>query len=467
MTGSKGRLLVVDDEYLQRWALKQRLNQWDYEVIEAGDSPAALEVLSTELPDLVLLDLRLGETSGLDLLRRFKAIDPSVVVIMITAHGALDDAVSAFRLGLFDFMSKPVDFDALRSMIRHALEARSLRTEVRRLRDRDRTVPGGIVGESGELLAALRTMRKVAESGATTILLQGESGTGKDLFAKAIHDSSPRADGRFVAVNCAALPDMLLESELFGHEKGAFTDARAVKKGLFETANGGTLYLDEISELKLGLQAKLLRVIETLTFRRVGSVRDASADVRIVAASNRRLYDAVDRGEFRPDLFYRLGVIQLDLPALRDRRSDIPLLIDHFIREYNLKLRKSIRGVTPDALKALANYRWPGNVRELKNAIERAMILEEGDQIGLSYLALPDVTAGAANVTSNVVVPGNGLSLDAVEETLVRNAMIRAGGNQSKAARMLDVGRDALRYKLKKFGITQSGSQPGSEGLES
>jgi DNA-binding NtrC family response regulator len=466
MNGSKGRLLVVDDEYLQRWALKQRLTQWDYEVFEAADSPAALEVLSTELPDVVLLDLRIGETSGLDLLRRFKAIDPSVVVIMITAHGALDDAVNAFRLGLFDFMSKPVDFDALRSMIRHALEARSLRAEVRRLRERDCTVPDGIVGESPQLLAALRTMRKVAESGATTILLQGESGTGKDLFAKAIHDSSPRADAPFVAVNCAALPDMLLESELFGHEKGAFTDARAVKKGLFETANGGTLYLDEIGELKLGLQAKLLRAIETLTFRRVGSVRDASADVRIVAASNRRLQEAVDRGEFRPDLFYRLGVIQLELPALRDRRSDIPLLIDHFIREYNLKLRKSIRGVTPEAMELFASYDWPGNIRELKNAIERAMILEDGNEIGPTFLALPTPAATVPRSAPNVLVPASGLSLDAVEETVVRNAMIRAGWNQSKAARLLDVGRDALRYKLKKFGITSSGSQPDDKGPE-
>lgn len=460
----KGRILIVDDETLQRWAMNQRLTKWGYEVLEAAEPGAALEIFSSELPDIVLLDLRIGQASGIDLLRRFKAGDPSAVIIMITAHGALDDAVNAFRLGLFDFMSKPVDFDALRSMIRHGLEARSLRAELRRWRERDASAPHGIVGKSEELQNVLRTMRKVAASGATTILLQGESGTGKDLFAKAIHYGSPRAEGPFIAVNCAALPDTLLESELFGHEKGAFTDARGVKKGLFETADGGTLYLDEISELKLGLQAKLLRVIETLTFRRIGSVRDLSVDVRIVAASNRPLDVAVERGEFRADLFYRLSVIDLSLPALRDRPGDIPILVDHFINEYNGKLKKSIRGASPAAIEALATYRWPGNVRELKNAIERAMILEEGDEIGTEFLALP--AAAAPRAIGDAPSPADGLTLDAVEEMFVRNAMARAGGNQSKAARLLDIGRDALRYKLKKFGIAAPEALPGGETLE-
>ncbi len=448
----KPKILVVDDEHLQRWALQERLTAWGYDVIQAADAASAVDAFNAQLPDLVLLDLMLGADSGIDVLKQLKATDPSAVVIMVTAHGALDDAVSAFKMGLFDFVAKPIDFESFRMTVRYGLEARRLRAEVGRWRDDDRrSAVGAIIGESDALRRALQTGEKVAVSAATTVLLQGESGTGKDLFARAIHYGSPRADGPFVPVNCAALPEHLLESELFGHERGAFTDARALKKGLFEIADGGTVYLDEIGELKPGLQAKLLRVLETLSFRRVGGVRDITVDVRIIAASNRSLERAVEQQEFRADLYYRLGVIELHLPPLRDRPEDIPQLVEHFVAEITTRLRKPVDEVSPEAMRQLAAYAWPGNVRELRNAIERAVILEEGRRITTAHLHLGgERTAVQADAFT---LPAEGVSLDRVEETLVRQAMTRAGGNQTHAARLLGVGRDALRYKLKKFGI--------------
>ncbi len=402
----------------------------------------------------MLLDLRLPDQTGVEVLRQIKAIDGGAVVIMVTAHGDLSDAVEAFRLGLFDFLSKPLDFEALRVTLRFGLEARHLRAEVQRWRDSDRTTTGAtIIGQSKAMTQALALMRKAAASSTSVILLQGESGTGKDLFAKAIHYNSPVSAGPFVAVNCAALPETLLESELFGHERGAFTDARSLKKGMFELADGGTLYLDEVGELKLGLQAKLLRVIENLTFRRVGGVRDLKVEVRIVAASNRDLEEAVRKGEFRPDLFYRLSVIQLWLPPLRDRLEDIRLLADYFIKDFSVKLRKPAVGMTQEAMTAMLRYRWPGNVRELRNAIERAVLLEETPLVGTTYLPVNAPAAGREREAAGLqlALPPTGTSLEAVEEELVRQAMALAGSNQTRAARLLSISRDALRYKLKKF----------------
>ena len=456
---SRETILIVDDEPLQRWAVKKQLTAWGYDVVEAGDGHSAVEIYSAQMPDLALLDLKLPDQTGLDVLRQIKAVDPGVVAIMMTAHGTLEHAVAAFRIGLFDFLSKPLDFDALRVAIRYGLETRRLRAEVHRWRDSDRWTTGdAIVGHSQAIVEAAALMRKVAASGATNVLVTGESGTGKDLFAKAIHYASPRSAGPFIAVNCAAIPETLLESELFGHEKGAFTDARALKKGVFELADGGTLYLDEISELKLNLQAKLLRAVETFTFRRVGGTRDVSVDLRVIAATNRDLEQAVRDGHFREDLFYRLRVIELTLPPLRQHREDIRDLIDHFVREFNVKLRKAVAGVTPEAVRLLSEYSWPGNVRELKNAIERAMILEEGDRLTPTYLPVPieSIPHGpreGLRPLPGLKLPPEGASLEAVEEEIVRQAMSLAGGNQSGAARLLDISRDALRYKLKKFGM--------------
>ncbi len=447
------RILIVDDEHLQRWALRQQLARCGYEVIEASNASSALENYTAQLPDVVVLDLRLGADSGLDVLKGIRAFDPGAVVIMLTAHGALDAAVAAFKSGLFDFVTKPVDLEVLKLAIRNGIEARRLRTEVQRLREPERRqAESAIVGKSAAIRAAIEMIRKLAASGTRSVLLVGESGTGKDLFAKVLHYEGPHAAGPFVPVNCAAIPETLLESELFGYEKGAFTDARALKKGVFELADGGTLYLDEISELKPSLQAKLLRVLETLTFRRLGGTRDVSVDVRIIAATNCDIDAAVAAGCFRPDLLYRLRVIEMVLPALRTRKDDIPLLVDHFIRHFSQTLHKRLRGVTPEAMDLLMDYDWPGNVRELRNAIERAGILEESDLITAAYLPVQvRMPADPQMGRVQIRLPEGGLSLERVEDELVKQAIESTHGNQSEAARLLGIGRDALRYKLKRL----------------
>jgi DNA-binding NtrC family response regulator len=454
----RDRILIVDDDPLQRWAMTKHLSGWNYEVIDAVDGHSGIEAFTTHLPDLVLLDLQLPDQSGVDVLRQIRAIDPQAVVIMVTAHGGVPEAVAAFKLGVFDYLAKPLDFDALGVTLRYGLEARRLRTEVERLRAADRApADTTIVGSSRAIRDCVEMVGKLAASGATAVLLTGESGTGKDLMAKALHYQSARAGGPFVAVNCAAIPDNLMESELFGHEKGAFTDARSLKKGLFELADGGTLYLDEIGELKASLQAKMLRVLETLTFRRVGSTRDISVDVRVVAATNRNLDAAVEQGDFRQDLLYRLRVIEMTLPPLRERPEDIPVLVQHFLHEFSLKFHKPGLRIADATMDALQKYHWPGNVRELKNAIERAVILEDQSEIRTKYLPsqlqrAPQVphTNGAS---AGFVMPPGGVSLEKVEESLVRQAMTASGGNQTRAAQLLDISRDTLRYKLKKFEI--------------
>jgi DNA-binding NtrC family response regulator len=453
------RILVVDDDALHRWGVRNHLSEWGYNVDEAESRPAALDAFRSGSPDLILLDLRLGAESGLDVLRDLHEIDPDAAVIMISGQAEFEDAVEGFRLGLVDFFTKPVDFSALRVAIRYRLEARRLESEVRRSRTTDGPRERyGIIGDSEEIREALRLVEKVAANDSTTVLLQGESGTGKDVFAKAIHQASPRRDQPFLAVNCAALPDALLETELFGHERGAFTDARMLKRGVFELADGGTLYLDEIGELKLPLQAKLLRVLEDFSFRRVGGVQDITVDTRVIAASNRSLREMVAEGAFRADLFYRLSIIQIELPPLRERLEDIPRLVNHFVDLLAGKLRRSISRVTPQAMRVLEVYHWPGNVRELRNVLERAIILEDGDEITTKYLSMgPAADTGTAPGGSDlgvlVKLPVAGVSLEKVEEELLRQAMVLSAGNQTRAAKLLDISRDALRYKLKKFGI--------------
>jgi len=454
----KDRILIVDDDQLQRWAMAKQLTGWNYEAIEAEDGQTGLEAFASHMPDLVLLDLQLPDQTGVDVLRQIRTIDPHAVVIMVTAHGGVQDAVAAFKLGAFDYLSKPLDFDALGVTLRFGLEARHLRAEVERLRAVDREpADTTIVGESRPITECVKMLRKLATSGASTVLLTGESGTGKDLVAKALHYESPRSDRPFISVNCSAIPDTLMESELFGHEKGAFTDARFLKKGVFELADGGTLYLDEIGELKTSLQPKILRILETLTFRRVGGARDITVDVRVVAATNRDLDKAVGQGEFRQDLLYRLRVIEMTLPPLRDRREDIPALVHHFLRQFGLKFRKPGLQVSHEAMDAMMKYHWPGNVRELKNAIERAVILGDGEELRATYLpsqlTRAPAPAQAEEPSGGFTLPPGGVSLERVEESLVRQAMDQSGRNQTRAAQLLDISRDALRYKLKKFGI--------------
>ena len=472
---SEEKILIVDDEKLVRWSLVKKCQEWGYQTLEAEDGTAALHIAHRDSPDLVLLDVRLPDIDGVEVLKRLKEYGETRAVIMMTADPQLDDVKAAIKLGAYDFISKPLNFDELGVAIQNALEATRLRTEVESLRGevRRRTGYRDVVGVSEKMIELMNFVRKVASSEAITILIQGESGTGKDLIAKAIHYQSVRQDKPFVAINCSAIPEQLLEAELFGHEKGAFTDAKAMKKGLFEVAHGGTLFLDEIGELSLFLQAKLLRVLEDQVIRRVGGIRDMQVDVRVIAASNRDLERAVHEEKFRQDLYYRLAIISIFIPPLRERKEDILPLADFFIDHYNRKFRKSIQGLADETRRLMLSYDWPGNVRELKNAIERAMILEEEPVLRPVYLPFPvsqprgGVTAFEQTSTPSVggrplsngrwlpllSVPEGGTSLEEVERALLELALQKAGDNQTHAARLLDISRDALRYKMKKYGL--------------
>ncbi len=456
---------MVDDDAAIRWTLSEALRSWSFEPLEAGTVAEAWAQFSSELPAAVLLDIDLPDGSGLDVLRQIKQERPEAIVIMITGNVQVDSTISALRGGAYDFIAKPISLEELRVTIRNGIEARRLRREVAQVRkERAREFNfRQIVGESATMKKMLGLAAKVAESEVSSVLLQGESGTGKDLVAKAIHYGSQRAESPFIAINCAALPATLIESELFGYEKGAFTDAKARKEGLFEQAEGGTLLLDEIGELELALQAKLLRVLEEGTFRRVGGLRDIALDVRVLAASNRDLKTESEAGRFRLDLYYRLSIIQIDIPALRERGNDVLLLAQHYIDSLGsrLRLRNKITSLSPEVMTAFCKYNWPGNVRELRNLIERALILEDSDVITTEFLpasllAAPQIQgAGSApgESTSGVQfeLPREGISLDTAELSFVRQAIERSGGNQTRAAELLGISRDQLRYRLKKL----------------
>jgi two-component system response regulator AtoC len=456
---AKEKILVVDDEQLIRWTLSEALRGWGYAPLEAATVAEALSAFDAEQPVAVLLDINLPDGSGLDVLREIKQRQPQAVVLMITANVLVDDTIAALRGGAYDFIGKPINLDELQVTLRNGIEAHRLRKEVHSIRrERARQFSfDQIIGGSPAVREMLQLAHKVAESEVSSVLLQGESGTGKDLVAKAIHYGSRRADAPFVTINCAAIPATLIESELFGYEKGAFTDAKARKEGLFEQAEGGTLFLDEIGELELGLQAKLLRVLEEGVFRRVGGLKDLPLDVRVIAASNRDLKAESEAGQFRLDLYYRLSVIQIDIPPLHERGEDVLLLAAHYIATFNERLRRRIRGLAPEVAEIFRRYRWPGNVRELRNVIERAMILEDGDLITLQYLppsltADSELGAGApAEAAGSVRLPPEGLSLAEVEMSLVRQAIAHSGGNQTRAAELLGISRDQLRYRLKKL----------------
>jgi two-component system response regulator AtoC len=469
------KILIVDDERLVRWSLRQKCEEWGYHVVEAESGIPGLKVAQVESPDLVLLDVRMPDISGLEVLDQLKKNGDARAVIMITADPQLDDVKAALKLGAYDFVGKPLDFDELQVAIKNALEATQLRSEVQKLRGdlRRRTGYHEVVGKSAKMTELMSFVRKVASSEATTILIQGESGTGKDLIAKAIHYESSRQEKPFVAINCSAIPETLMEAELFGHEKGAFTDAKQMKKGLFEMADGGSLFLDEIGELSPLLQAKLLRVLEDQVIRRIGGVRDMQVDVRVIAASNRDLEKAVRENEFRQDLYYRLAIIAIFIPPLRERKEDILPLVDFFVERYNTRFRKSVRGITDETRRLLIHHSWPGNVRELKNSIERAMILEDEPLLRPAYLPFSVAESGGLTVFERssqdggralpngrmlprLYIPEGGTSLEEVERAMVELAMRQANNNQTHAARLLDISRDALRYKLKKFGLIRA-----------
>ncbi len=459
-------ILVVDDDEVIRWTLREALQSWGFATLEAGSATEAVKQFHTELPAAALLDIDLPDGSGLDVLREIKREHPEAIAIMITGNVQVDNTISALRGGAYDFIGKPINLEELRVTLRNAIETRQLRREVAQVRkERAREFNfSQIVGESPAMKKMLSLAAKVAESEVSSVLLQGESGTGKDLVAKAIHYGSQRAEGPFVAINCAALPATLIESELFGYEKGAFTDAKARKEGLFEQAEGGTLLLDEIGELELSLQAKLLRVLEEGAFRRVGGLKDIPLDARVLAASNRDLKAESEAGRFRLDLYYRLSIIQIDIPPLRDRGDDVLLLSQHYIQTIGARLRRNkVTALSAEVQEVFRKYDWPGNVRELRNVIERALILEDTDKITTEYLpggllARIPQSSTTADLSAQFVLPQQGISLDEAELSFVRQAIERSGGNQTRAAELLGISRDQLRYRLKKLEEVQAAS---------
>ena len=461
---AQDRVLIVEDEKLIRWSIKSRLEENGYVVSEVDSGKKAFDLLDEEDFDLMLLDFRLPDTTGVEILRRVRQEAPETSVVMMTAYGTVESAVEAMKLGAFDYLTKPVNLDELTVIVNKALETTSLRREVRRLRREQRETHGTMkmIGSSPAMLEVIELVEKVCVSQATTVLLEGDSGTGKNVVAKAIHYGSPRAERPFVNITCSALTETLLESELFGHERGAFTDAKMQKKGLLEVADGGTAFLDEIGEMGMAMQAKLLRFLEDKTFKRVGGTRDIEVDVRIIAATNRDLEQAVHTGRFRDDLYYRLKVIPMRMPTLRERRADIPLLMQHFLDHFNQEFHKNTTRVEPRAMEALMAYPWPGNIRELRNFVERIMILETKETIELQDLprAMRDGTSfspsGERVVAADAVsMPVGSMTLEEMEREAIVRALEQVSHNQVRAAKLLGISRDTLRYRMKKFGLLE------------
>jgi len=445
------RILVVDDEPTHLELVGGFLRRQGFEVATAPSGRAAVARFKQEPFDLVLTDQRMPDLSGLEVLEAVRAASPDTAVVIMTAYGTIETAVSAVKAGAADYLAKPLNLDELLHRIHQIQDRRRLLTENRELRAAlaERHRVEGIIGESGAMQEVLSVVRRVAPSDAT-VLIRGESGTGKELIAKALHYASPRAARALVKVNCAALAESLLEAELFGHEKGAFTGAVTARTGRFELADGGSLFLDEIGDLPPHLQVKLLRVLQEREFERVGSSRPIKVDVRLLAATHRNLERLVREGRFRDDLYYRINVVTIQLPPLRERREDLPLLIDHFLRAFADKNGKSIRGLTREAREALLRYDYPGNVRELENLIERAVVLTRDDVIGLTDLPLTlEAQAAEPEGSAGLVAAVEGL-----ERRMIREALAKADGVQTRAAELLGIGERVLRYKLKKYGLS-------------
>ncbi len=464
MESTLGRILIVDDDRFIRLALGEALRSWNYETLEADSVKAARKIFADEEPQIVLLDIDLPDGSGLDVLNEFKDLAPETIAVMITGNVDVENTVAALRGGAHDFIGKPVRLEELRITLRNAAEIQRLRREVKRTRkDNAREFSfSEIVGESEAMKRAVELARRVSISDVSSILLNGETGTGKDLFSQAIHFASDRANAPYLAINCAALPATLIESELFGYEKGAFTDAKQRKEGLFEQAHGGTIFLDEIGEMDVSLQAKLLRVLEEGSFRRVGGLKDIAFNARVIAASNRDLKKECEMGKFRLDLYFRLSVIEVDIPPLRKRGDDVLLLAQYYIEKANHKRKgKMLKSLSPEVSDIFRSYRWAGNVRELRNVIERASILEDGEFVTTTHLPADMISdlPQAEIVIDQFRLPDNGVRLESVEFDLARQAIERTNGNLTRAAKLLDISRDQLRYKLRKAGVEASGEE--------
>ena len=452
---SRNTVLVVDDDKAHRTMLKTLLSGWGYAISEADDGSTAIEMARENPFDLVLMDIRMIKVSGLEALGEIKNYNPAIPIIIMTAYSSVETAVEALKKGAYDYLTKPLDFDELRLTMERAMDHTHLKEENRLLKASlgEKFDRHNIIGNSPQMIDLFETIAQVAPSEAT-VLITGESGTGKELIAGAIHYNSERKDGPFVKVNCAALTETLLESELFGHEKGAFTGAHRRKDGQFSLADGGSLFLDEVSEMPLSMQVKLLRVIQEREFTRVGGEEVIRVDVRIIAATNKDLAEEMAAGRFREDLYYRLNVVTLKMPPLRERKDDIPLLAQHFLKTFAEKNQKRIKGFTPQAMGRLLSYDWPGNVRELMNAVERMVVLSRVD-----YVDEPDLPPGIleqsgekAGIPGPLDLPAD-LPLEEVEKASILKTLQSAGGNKSEAARRLGITRRTLHQKLKKYGV--------------
>ncbi len=464
---SKGIILIVDDEETIRFSIKEFLDGQGYEVIVAETCEQALEKIHEFLPDLVLLDLRLPNMDGIELLEKIRAKDPNILMIVMTGYGSIDSAVEAMKMGAYDYLEKPFKTEHLKLVIEKALSTQALRREVLELRAQQwafsEEPEGIIIGNSRQMKEIYNLIKQVAKSPSTTVLVQGESGTGKELVARAIHRLSSRRNGRFVDINCAALTESLLEAELFGYEKGSFTGAVATgKPGLFEVADKGTIFLDEIGEMGIALQAKLLRVLQERQFKRVGGINDIKIDVRVIASTNRNLEEEVESGNFRKDLFFRLKVLPIYVPPLRERKDDILVLVKHFVHKYNNELNKNIHHIPPDTEELLLEYHWPGNIRELKNVIERAVLIANGDILLPELIVTIDsekkVTTGTIHMGNNGEnnEEPNTRSLASIEKQHIQKVLNETSWRRTEAAKILGINRTTLYNKIREYGLNQS-----------
>ena len=448
-------ILIVDDDLAHRTMLKKLLGGWGYEVFEADDGSVAIDEVRKRPFDLILMDIRMLKVSGIEALEEVKIINPAIPIIIMTAYASVETAVDALKKGAYDYLTKPLDFDELKIAINRATEHNRLKKENEYLKERlgQKFDAQNMIGRSPLMVKLLETVAQVAATEAT-VLITGESGTGKEMIANAIHYNSPRKNAPFIKINCAALTESLLESELFGHEKGAFTGADKRREGKFRQADGGSIFLDEVSEMSAAMQVKLLRVLQERELTRVGGAEVIAVNVRVIAASNKDLKKEMEQKRFREDLFYRLNVVALNVPQLKDRKEDIPLLAQHFLQMFATKNKKNIKGFTPQSMEKLVKYSWPGNVRELMNAVERAVVLSRSDYLDVDELALLMADSPNASGSEQPSLPEN-MPLDEVEKRSILETINACSGNKSETARRLGITRKTLRKKLDKYGSSQ------------